>query len=64
MKIEISILADTTDEMVYILNEIKKDISKGIYATHATYYHFDINDEIEKPKRKQSDIDEYILTVE
>ena len=60
MKLEIDMLCDTTDEMIYILDKIKKDIGRGVNSVSSTYYNFSINDRIEKPKQKQKDIQSYM----
>ena len=60
MKLEIDILCDTTDEMIFILDKIKKDILRGINCVHSTYYNFDINEKISKPKQKSKDIQSYM----
>ena len=53
-------LCDTTDEMIHILEKIKKDISRGVTCVSSTYYNFDINEKISKPKQKPKDIQSYM----
>jgi len=60
MKLEIDMLCDTTDEMIHILDKIKKDILRGVTCVNSTYYNFDINEKISKPKQKQNDINTYM----